>query len=72
MGQAEVFEFLKKNKNKWFTSRQIADKLKASYGSVSTSLTKLRQTEQIGFKNNKTNTKIRGRTGVYIYSHKWR
>jgi len=43
MGQQEVFTFLKKNRNKWFTSRQIADKLKASYGSVSVSIMKLRR-----------------------------
>ena len=72
MGQAEVFEFLKKNKNKWFTSRQIADRLKVNSGSVSTSIMKLRQSEQIRFKNNKTNTKLQGRRGEYVYRHKWR
>ena len=72
MGQAEVFEFLKKNKNKWFTSRQIADKLKVNYGSVGTSIMKLRQSEQIRYKNNKTNTRLQGRRGEYVYRHKWR
>ena len=72
MGQAEVFEFLKKNKNKWFTSMQIADKLKVNYGSVGTSIMKLRQSGQIRYKNNKTNTKLQGRRGEYVYRHKWR
>ena len=71
MGQQEVFTFLKKYRNKWFTSRQIADKLKVSYGSVVTSIMKLRQSEQIRFKNNKTVIKIQGRRGEYVYRHKW-
>ena len=71
MGQQEVFTFLEKNRNKWFTSRQIADKLKVSYGSVVTSIMKLRQSEQIRFKNNKTVIKIQGRRGEYVYRHKW-
>ena len=70
MGQQEVFTFLKKNRNKWFTSRQIADKLKASYGSVSVSIMKLRQSEQIKFKKNKLRTKTPGRVGKFVYRHK--
>ncbi len=69
MGQQEVFTFLKKNSNKWFTSRQIADKLKASYGSVSVSMMKLRQSEQIKFKNNKQRTKTHGRVGKFVYKY---
>ena len=30
MGQQEVFAFLERNRNKWFTTRQIAERLKAS------------------------------------------
>jgi len=70
MGQQEVFTFLKKNRNKWFTSRQIADKLKVSYGSVSVSLMILRQSEQIKFKKNKLRTKTPGRVGKFVYRHK--
>ena len=70
MGQQEVFTFLKQNRNKWFTSRQIADKLKASYGSVCVSIMKLRQSEQIKFKKNKLRTKAPGRVGKFLYSHK--
>ena len=70
MGQQEVFTFLKKKRNNWFTSRQIADKLKVSYGSVSVSLMILRQSEQIKFKKNKLRTKTPGRVGKFVYRHK--
>jgi len=70
MGQQEVFTFLKKNKNKGFTSRQIADKLKVSYGSVSVSVMKLRWSGQIKFKKNKLHPKTHGRVGIFIYRHK--
>ena len=70
MGQQEVFTFLSKNRNKWFTSRQIADKLKASYGSVSVSIMKLRQSGQIKSKKNKLRTKTYGRVGILVYRHK--
>jgi len=70
MGQQEVFNFLKNNRNGWFTSRQIADNLKASYGSVSVSLMKLRKSEQIKFKKNKLITLKHGRVGKFLYRHK--
>ncbi|MCH8004293.1 MAG: hypothetical protein IH934_06725 [Nanoarchaeota archaeon] len=70
MGQQEVFTFLKKNRNKWFTSRQIADKLRASYGSVSVSIMKLRQSGQITFKKSKLRAETHGRVEVFVYRHK--
>ena len=70
MGQQEVFTFLEKNRNNWFTSRQIADKLKVSYGSVSVSIMKLRQSGQIKFKKSKLRTKTHGRVGEFIYRKK--
>jgi hypothetical protein len=42
MGQHKVITFLKENKKKLFTARQIADKLKASFCSITMSLKKLR------------------------------
>lgn len=51
MGQQEVYEFLTKHKGKWFTSRQIANALDISIGSVTMSLKKLRKTNIIEFKN---------------------
>ena len=47
MGQQEVYDFLKKHKGKWFTSKEIADGLKASQGSVTTCLKKLRDSSAI-------------------------
>jgi DNA-binding transcriptional regulator GbsR (MarR family) len=51
MGQQEVYDFLSKNKGKWFTSREIADQLKISIGSVTMSLKKLRKANIIKYKN---------------------
>lgn len=53
MGQQEVYDFLKKHKGKWFTSKEIADGLKASVGSVTTCLQKLRDSSDIDFKYGK-------------------
>ena len=43
MGQQEVYDFLKKDRNNWFTSKEITKKLNISLGSVTMSLKKLRQ-----------------------------
>ena len=51
MGQQEVYDFLKTNKGTWFTSREIATKLKISIGSVTMSLKKLRKSNIIKYKN---------------------
>ncbi|MBC8494550.1 ArsR family transcriptional regulator [archaeon] len=51
MGQQEVFDFLRKNKGKWYTSREISAKLGVSIGSVTMSLKKLRKTNLIKYKN---------------------
>jgi len=51
MGQQEVFAFLQNNKGKWFTSRDIAEALDISIGSVTMSLKKLRKANIIKFKN---------------------
>jgi len=69
MGQQEIVTFLKNNKNKWFTSRQIADKLKSSFSSVGTCIKKLRDTRQIKYKKNKSVNNTQGRSGLYVYKH---
>jgi DNA-binding transcriptional regulator GbsR (MarR family) len=51
MGQQEVYAFLRDNKGKWFTSREIAEALNISIGSVTMSLKKLRKANIIKFKN---------------------
>ena len=50
MGQQEVYTLLKKHKSKWFTSKDIAIKLHASLGSVTTCLKKLRDSSAVSFK----------------------
>ena len=70
MGQQEVYDFLKKHKGKWFTSKEVANGLKASVGSVTTCLKKLRDTSAIYFeyKNRIGST----RKNAYVYSFKER
>jgi len=65
MGQQEVYDFLKKHKGKWYTSKEIANGLKASVGSVTTCLQKLRDSSAIDYKYpDKTNT---SRKNAYVY-----
>ena len=68
MGQQEVITFLKENKKKWFTARQTAEALKASFTSITTSLKKLRQSNQIEHKTIVINTL--GRKKVFVYKFK--
>jgi predicted transcriptional regulator len=56
MGQFDVYEFLKKNKKTWFTSKDIAKVLKVNQGSAQNALRKLLKGKfirrrEIGFKN---------------------
>ena len=53
MGQQEVYDFLKKHRSKWYTSKEIANGLKASVGSVTTCLQKLRNSSDIDFEYKK-------------------
>lgn len=63
MGQQEVYDFLKKHPTKWFTSRQISDKIAISLGSVTMSLKKLRKSKLIKFK-------MPGKRNQYLYAYK--
>jgi len=60
MGQQEVYDFLCKNKNKWYTSKEISEALGVSIGSVTMSLKKLRKTNIIKYKNT-------GKRNTYSY-----
>jgi hypothetical protein len=51
MGQQEVYDFLMKNPDQWYTSKQISEQLIVSIGSVTMSLKKLRKTNIIKFRN---------------------
>jgi len=61
MGQQEVYLFLKKNKSKWFLSKEISKKLGVSIGSVTNCLKKLRESRAINFEgaNRKNQYKYR-------------
>ena len=63
MGQQEVYDLLKRHRNKWLSAREMVDKLKISSGSVINSLKKLREGKIIGFKLEK---RIANRK-VYVY-----
>ncbi len=64
MGQQEVYNFLKTHKNKWWSSKEIADYMEASIGSVTTTLTKLRKMNDVMFKKSKV------KTNAYLYKFK--
>ena len=52
MSQEEVYKFLKKNKNKWFTTKELRKKLKI--GCVSANLKKLKKYGEIRMRIKKT------------------
>ena len=70
MGQQEVFTFLKNNRNKWFTTNEIINGLKVSFGSVTTSLKKLRDSEQINWKKAIADFRRSGRRTVFAHKFK--
>ena len=68
MGQQEVYDFLKNHKAKWYTSKEIASKLRASQGSVTTCLKKLRDSFAINFEYKKSIGSTR--KNAYVYKFK--
>lgn len=66
MGQQEVYTFLKKHRNKWLSSKELAKKLKVSLGSVTMSLQKLRKGNILSFKLKGKATNPTGRKS-YVY-----
>ena len=70
MGQQEVFTFFKRNRHKWFTTRQIAERLKASFGSVTTSLKIMRESRQVNCKKTIADAHRLGGRMVYTYKFK--
>lgn len=63
MGQQEVYDFLKKNKKKWFNSTEISKNLDVSSGSIANCLKKLKKGDDLSFKE----TGFRNR---YVYQYK--
>jgi len=66
MGQQEVYNFLKKHRGREFTSKEIASGLKASVGSVTTCLKKLRDSSAVNFEYGKSNS------GKNSYTYKFK
>jgi len=50
MGQQEIYDFLKKNKRRWFSTRDLSDKLDTSIGSITNCIRKMREGKFIVFK----------------------
>ncbi len=50
MGQQEILEYLKKNRTKWFSTKELSEKLHISIGSITFSAKKLRKTRFVYFK----------------------
>jgi len=63
MGQQEVYDFLKKNQSKWYTSKDISKSINISLGSVTMSLKKLRNSNFVMHKKH-------GKRNQYLYSFK--
>ncbi|MBR9691314.1 hypothetical protein GOV06_00865 [Candidatus Woesearchaeota archaeon] len=51
MGQQDIYDYLKGNRAKWFTSRDISAELDVSIGSVTNCLRKLRLSRSVAFRN---------------------
>lgn len=67
MGQQEVYELLRRHRNKWFSAREIAEKLKMSSGSLMNSLKKLRKSKTVNYKLTKRATKSGSKREIYVY-----
>ena len=50
MGQGEVITFLEANPNNWFTSKVISNEINVSNGSVTVSLKRLREKDEVDYK----------------------
>ena len=65
MGQNDIYQFLKKNGGKWFTSKEISGALDIGSSSVSTCLKRLRNHKTIFFKQGLE------RKGMFVYKIKY-
>ena len=67
MGQQEVYNFLKVHRNEWFTSRDISNEINTTIGTVTASLKKLRENNEVQYK---PAGKRRGKRTQYLYKFK--
>ena len=70
MGQQEVYNFIKQNKNRWMSSRIISKEMNASLGSVTNNLCKLRKSNIIYYRRKDREIKPAGRKRIYEYKFK--
>ena len=63
MGQQEIYDFLKQNRAKWFSSKDISGILGTSIGSVTNSLRRLRESNFLTFRE----TEERRNTFLYKF-----
>ena len=57
MGQWEIYGFLNKNRKKWFTIKQLSERLGASSGSVASCVKRLQKTDLLACKTVKLESK---------------
>jgi len=50
MGQQEVYNFLEKHPTNWFTSKDISNGINISIGSVTNSLRRMREKNEVQYK----------------------
>jgi predicted transcriptional regulator len=70
MSQQDVYDLLKKYRNKWFDSREIAKRLNASFNTVVSNLMRLRKAGMIAYKTAVKIIKPAGKKIVYMYKYK--
>jgi len=71
MGQWDIHDFLKKNPDKWFTTKELSLHLGVSAGSIGSSVRKLRKTGLVETKTVKWTTEKRKSTrDVFAYRFK--
>ncbi len=67
MGQQDVYNYLKAHPTKWLTSKEISEGMNQSIGSVTVCLKKLRNRNEINYKQ----TGLRkGKRVQYLYKFK--
>lgn len=67
MGQGDIYKFLKANPDQWFISREISNRIDISLVSVTMSLKKLRENNEVEFKKS---GKKKGSRDQYLYKFK--
>lgn len=64
MGQREIIEYLKNNKNRWITTKEICESINKPDSNVHTCLQKLRKWKLVNWKL------VNGKLNKFAYSYK--